>query len=322
MKKAVAILLITSSFCFGADRTQSRDGQAQTKTSLHKEDILWSKLAQNIEALDARLDGVLGVAILDLTTKREWTFHGDEVFPTASTIKLAVLAELFHQEELALQGKPGNARLNDRYTLRKEDLVADSSVLGNMTPDVTALTNRDLGGAIVAVSDNSASNILTTRLGMPRINELLSGLDLKKTRMQRQMMDLEAARQGRENIATPSELVRLLQAIYENKLFRPELTKDFFAMLSTHKESEIPVLLPEELKIANKPGELAGVRCDAGIVFVPNRPFAIAVMTTYDRDEHAAKALISQVALLSWRMFDVLSVSSEYGRQITERNSH
>jgi beta-lactamase class A len=57
-------------------------------------------------------------------------------------------------------------------------------------------------------------------------------------------------------------------------------------------------------------------------MFVPGRPFAIAVMTTYDGDERAAANIISQVGLLAWRMFDVLSVSSEYGRQITERNSH
>jgi beta-lactamase class A len=157
---------------------------------------------------------------------------------------------------------------------------------------------------------------------MPRINALLDSLNLKQTRMQRQMMDLEAAKQGRENVATPGELVSLLAAIYENKLFRPELTKDLFALLSTPKDSWIPRRLPEQVKVANKPGALAGIRCDAGIVFVPNRPFAIAIMTAYDHDEHAAEEMISRIALESWRMFDILSVSSEYGRQITERNSH
>jgi hypothetical protein len=58
------------------------------------------------------------------------------------------------------------------------------------------------------------------------------------------------------------------------------------------------------------------VRCDAGIVFVPKHPFAIAIMTTYDRDGRAAEQTISRVALLAWRLFDTLSVSSEYGRAI------
>lgn len=285
-------------------------------TAARKRDVLWQKLSTRVEALDHQLDGVLGVAIQDLTDGREWTYHADEQFPTASTIKLAILAELFHQEQLARDGKPGNQRLLDRYTVRKEDLVPDSAVLGNLTPGVTVLTNRDLAGAVVAVSDNSASNILATRVGMARVNETLESLGLKQTRLRRQMMDLEAARQGRENIATPRELVALLAAIYRNQLFPAPLTKDFFDLLSTPKDSSLPRLLPESVKVANKPGALQGVRCDAGVVFVPGRPFAIAVMTTYDRDEQQASKIISQVGLLAWRMFDVLSVSSSYGRGI------
>ncbi len=291
-------------------------------TASRKQDILWSKLSQSIESLDGKLDGVLGVAIVDLTSGREWMYHADEVFPTASTIKLAVLAELYQQHELAAQGKPGNAKLTDIYTVRKEDIVADSAILENLTPGVTVLTNRDLAGMMVAVSDNSATNILIDRVTFKRVNELLDSIQAPETRLRRKMMDLNAARQGNENVAIPRQIVTLLAAAYQNKLFGPDLTKDFFQLLETTKSSFIPKLLPEGVKIANKPGELAGVRCDAGIVFVPNRPFAIAVMTTYDRDERAAADTISQIALLAYQMFDTLSVSSEYGRQITERNSH
>lgn len=310
MKRFACFLLLGCSCLLGND------------SAARKRDLLWQKLARNIELLDSQLDGVMGVDILDLTDHRQWAYHADEVFPTASTIKLAILADLYRQQELSLQGKPALARLSDRYTVRREDLVADSAVLGNMTPGVTILTNRDLAGAVVAVSDNSASNILASRLGMDSVNALLDSLGLRQTRLRRQMMDLAAAKQGRENVATPAELVSLLRAIYDNQIFRPSLTRDFFTLLTTGKDSWIPRLIPEGVKIANKPGSLAGVRCDAGIVFVPNRPFAIAVMTTYDRDEHAAEQTISRVAQSAWRMFDVLSASSDYGRQITERNIH
>jgi beta-lactamase class A len=278
-------------------------------TASRKQDILWSKLAESVEGLDHKFDGVLGVAIVDLTSGREWMYHADEVFPTASTIKLAVLAELYRQNELAVQGKPGNAKLTDLYTVRKEDIVADSAILENLTPGITVLTNRDLAGLI-------------DRVTFKRVNELLDSIQAPDTRLRRKMMDLNAAQQGNENVATPRQIVTLLRAAYQSKLFGPDLTKDFFQLLETTKSSFIPKLLPEGVKIANKPGELAGVRCDAGIVFVPNRPFAIAVMTTYDHDERAAADTISQIALLAYQMFDTLSLSSEYGRQITERNSH
>jgi beta-lactamase class A len=163
---------------------------------------------------------------------------------------------------------------------------------------------------------------LIDRVTFLRVNQLLDSLGAHETRLQRKMMDLNAAREGRENIATPRQIGILLEAIYQNKLFGADLAKDFFQLLSTTKDSWIPRLLPESVKVGNKPGSLAGVRNDAGIVFVPERPFVLVVMTTYDNDEHQAEEVISRIARDAYRMFDVLSVSTEYGRQITERNNH
>ena len=80
-------------------------------------------------------------------------------------------------------------------------------------------------------------------------------------------------------------------------MFGKATTEDFFKMLSMQKTSYIPRLLPAELTIANKPGDLDAVRNDAGIVFVPGRPFAIAVMTTFARDELDAEQSIARIAL-------------------------
>ncbi|HEU5312215.1 MAG TPA: serine hydrolase, partial [Candidatus Udaeobacter sp.] len=68
------------------------------------------------------------------------------------------------------------------------------------------------------------------------------------------------------------------------------------------------------IQVANKPGELEAVRNDCGIVFTPNRPFAISVMTAYDRDERAAERAISEVALEAYHYFDMRGKTSEYGR--------
>ena len=145
---------------------------------------------------------------------------------------------------------------------------------------------------------------------------MLSRLGLKNTHLQRKMMDIEGARQGRENLSTPREMMTLLEALYHNKLLDKELTGDFFKMLATPKESSIPKLLPADVVIANKPGELEAVRNDSGIVFVPNRPFVISVMTTYLRDERAGQQAISEIALAAYQYFDRLGRSSEYGRAV------
>jgi hypothetical protein len=74
---------------------------AQQK-SQEKEQILWQKLEATVNEVDGQLDGVLAVAILDLSTGQKYLLHADEVMPTASSIKIAILAELYRQ---AQQGK-------------------------------------------------------------------------------------------------------------------------------------------------------------------------------------------------------------------------
>lgn len=93
-----------------------------------------------------------------------------------------------------------------------------------------------------------------------------------------------------------------------------QATAELIRQLSTKKDSYIPRNLPDNTHVANKPGELEAVRNDCGIVFTPNRPFVIGVMTAYDRDEKAAERAISEVALEAYRYFEMLGKISEYGR--------
>lgn len=258
----------------------------------------------------------MGVAIRDLTNGDTFLLHGDDVFAQASSIKITVLAELYRQEQRARQGEKGVARLNDVYTVQADDMVPDSSIMLGLTPGVTRITNRDLATMMVAVSDNSATNVLIDHVGMSNVEHTLAGLGLRNTHLQRKMMDVEAARQGRENLSTPREMMTLLESIHRGKLLPKDLTDDFFKVLSTPKDSSIPKLLPADIVIANKPGELEAVRNDSGIVFVPNRPFVICVMTSYLHDEREGQRAISEIALAAYEYFDRLGRSSEYGRAV------
>ncbi len=283
-------------------------------TPTGKQKVLWQKLASSISDVDDHLDGVMGVAIEDLTTGDHFFLREDEVFAQASSIKITVLANLYQQAE---QGK---LKLTDLYTVQSPDLVPDSDIMGGLTPGVTRLTLRDLATMMVAVSDNSATNVLIDRVGMPNVNAMLDSLSLSHTRLRRKMMDLEAAKQGRENISTPREMMTLLADIYHGKLLNKESTADFFTVLSTNKESWIPRDLPAGVKIANKPGSLEAVRNDSGIVFVEGRPYVICIMTSFLRNERDGEEAISKVSLAAWRMFDRLSRATEYGRVVSPGN--
>ena len=304
----LVILFLAASF---AQTPGNRPAETQRS---EKQKALWHKLDASIRDVDAQLDGVMGVAIEDLNTGDQYFLRESEVFAQASSIKIAVLAELY------LQAQQGKLKLTDLYTVQSSDLVPDSDLMGGLTPGVTRVTLRDLATMMVAVSDNSATNVLIDRVGMEKVNAMLDSLDLAHTRLRRKMMDLDAAKRGRENIATPREMMMLLAAINRGKLLNQESTADFFKVLATNKDSWIPRDLPAEVKIANKPGSLEGVRNDSGIVFVEGRPYVICVMTALLANERDGEEAISKVSLAAWKMFDRLGRASEYGRVVSPGN--
>lgn len=302
MKKIIFIFLLSTALF------------AQTSPN-EKPQVLWQKLEATINDVDRNLDGVLGLAILDLTSGQTFFLHPDDVFPQASSIKVAVLADLYRQAQ------DGKLKLNDLYTVQSSDLVPDSTIMLGLTPGVTRITNRDLATMMVAVSDNAATNVLIDHVGMNNVNSLMDQLGLPQTRLRRKMMDIKAAAEGRENISTPREMMTLLESLYRGKVLNKEMTDDFFKMLSTKKESFIPRELPDDLQIANKPGELEGVRNDSGVIFAKNRPYILCVMTTYLRNERSGEEAISKISGATYRMFDRLGRASEYGRVVSPANS-
>ncbi|PYJ30580.1 MAG: hypothetical protein DME90_03065 [Verrucomicrobia bacterium] len=206
-------------------------------------------------------------------------------------------------------------KLDDIYTFDPKDLVEDSQIMAGLTPAVTRVTNRDLAQFMVAVSDNAATNVLIDRVGMQNANATLRSLGLTKTMLRRKMIDIAAARRGDENVATSQEMTRLLEIIYKGKALNKEVTDQFIKQLKTlKKDSYLSYELPADVELADKPGSLDGIRNDSGIIFAPNRPFAITVMTAYDRDEKAAERAIGQVALEAFHYFEMRGKISEYGR--------
>jgi beta-lactamase class A len=280
-----------------------------------KELLLWQKLESSIHSEDQHTDGVLGIAIEDLSNGHMLLSNADETFPTASTIKIAILAELYRQ---AQQGK---LKLTDSYTLQQSDLVGGSGISSALTPGTTKLTLRDVAALMISVSDNSMTNVLIDRVGLDNVNALLDSLKLTHTRLRRKMMDIRAAAEGRENVATPQELMLLLEALYRGKVLNKQFTDDYFHLLSTPKSSYIPRELPEDLRIANKPGELEGVRNDCGVIFTGSRPYILCAMSTYLQNERAAGDAISRISGETYRMFDRFSRASPLGRVVSPRDS-
>jgi len=298
MRIIVLLLALLAPAAFGA--ADDAKNPADTPESIRaKQDLLWARMEDSVHTIVRETDAVVGVAILDLTDQRAFYLNADAIYPTASTIKIAVLAELYRQHE-----RGSGAKLGDLYTVNAKDGVGTEGILQSMSAGVSRITNRDLALLMVSLSDNSATNVLIDRVGMDNVNSWLSQLGLERTRLRRHMLDVKAAQEGRENTSTPRELVTMLRAIHEGRVFGKATTEEFFRMLSTQKSSYIPRHLPADLMIANKPGNLDAVRNDAGIIFVPGRPFAIAVMTTFATDGVEAEESIGRIAQAAWSYFD------------------
>ena len=260
---------------------------------------LRAKFEHQLQEISSRVDGVVGYAVLDLTSGDRLEHLADETFPTASTIKIAIVYELFKQVD------ERKITLAATITLDRSKAVGGTGVLVHMgTPTLSIL---DYATLMVTLSDNTATNVLIDRLGMENVAARMKSLGLTRTLLRRHMMDTAAARRGEENVSSPGEIVRLLEAVSKNK--------DAVALLEKPKESRLRRGLPGNVRTADKPGELEGVRVDAGIVFAKNRPYILCVMTTYLKDEKEGERAIEAMSRAVYEYFDRLG-SGQLGRRL------
>lgn len=278
-----------------------------------RQEPLWARLRERIEAVAARLDGTLAVSVEDLASGAVLELREDEVLATASTIKVAVLYELYRQAE------EGRLRL-DEVTRPPQPRVGGGGVLQLLGPQVS-LTWRDLGVLMMGWSDNEATNLLIDRLGREAIEARLRGLGFQKTRLRRRMMDLDAARRGDENVSTAGELRRLVRLLHDAPGLEPERARDLLAVAAVEKASPFREALPAglALPVADKPGELEGVRAACAYVALPGRPYVVAIMSAYLRRDADGDAAIREISGAVFDAFDRLARSSPYGRIVNER---
>ncbi|MGE3732245.1 MAG: serine hydrolase [Blastocatellales bacterium] len=273
-------------------------------------EILRHKLTAEIEKIANGFDGVMGLAIKDLTTGEAILFNDRLVFPTGSSIKIPILIELHKQ---AAEGK---YKLTDQRWLERTDKVGGSGVMVNFGDHTSRFSLNDLAVLMVTLSDNTATNMLIDQTGMTNVNRTMDELGLKGIRLKRKMIDQAASARGDENIASPHEATLLMEKLYRGEVISRSLSDEVLKILKLRKSSPIPRLIPAHVPIANKPGGIEGVACDWAIVYVPNRPFAITVMTNYNGENANADEAIAKIAKLAYDYFARLSRSTDYGARV------
>jgi beta-lactamase class A len=254
------------------------------------------------------VDGVVGYTAIDLTSGDRFTRLENAVFPTASTIKLAILYELY------LQAQEGRLELDAPKRLDRAAAVGGSGVLFELGTPTLAL--RDYAVLMVVLSDNTATNVLIDTVGMANVTSRMRALGLAQTKLRRKMIDLAAAKRGDENVSTPAEIARLLEIYYKGEGLQPASRDAALAILKKSKDTPLVRGLPAGTAVASKPGDLEGVRVDAGIVFARNRPYILSVMTTWLADDEAGAKAIEDLSRAAYGYFSRLGAGTAYGRQI------
>ena len=308
--RARLLLLVLADLLAPAPLTSPQEvAPATLQAALHEQ------FEARMRQVAQRLDGVAGYAIQDLATSESFYLNADLVFPTASSIKLAVLLELMRQAQ------EGKLVLDEKHTIRRKETTVgdDEPILAMLGDGTVSMTLRDIATFMVVLSDNSATNILIDRLGLDNINSEIARLGLRETHLRRKMIDIEAARQGGENVSTPREMMTLVEKVHAGNVLDPAHTKDYFSLLALPKDSLFHKALPSTVTIEDKPGALDAVRCDTGVIEVKGHPFAISVMTTYDATNAEGELVVREIARLAHDYFSRLAGSSTYRRVISEK---
>jgi beta-lactamase class A len=252
-------------------------------------DLLEAKLRQKIEAYDQKMEGVLGVAAIDLNSGHMWSHNGKAVFPQASAIKIPILIEMFRLREL------GQLNFGERVRLEPKDSVAGSGVFQErLKKGPVETTVEEIVREMIASSDNTATNWCIRRAGMANINQTSSKLGFLDTRLQRIMLDQAAATRNEENVSTPEEMARMVELIYRGKAVSETASKGMIAMMKLVKD-DMRKAVPAEVEVASKVGELTGVRTEIGIIYLPGRPFVLAVMGTFLKEPQSPVEDITRI---------------------------
>ena len=247
---------------------------------------------ERIASLEASFSGRIGFHAIRLEDGKEVALRADERFPTASVIKVGLCCAVL---ELVASGE---ADLAETLTLPPAgERVAGGGILKQL--EVETISLRDAVELTITLSDNVATNALVERCGADRVNAYLAGLGLVETRI---LGPIDFARTSHDldggiGISTPREQTTLVTALARGSILEPGLCEYLLAVLGRqHYQDQIPRWLgwnpyaqyhgrDQVLTVANKTGELDGIRADVGLVRHRERgTLAVGVFTDGGKD--------------------------------------
>jgi beta-lactamase class A len=259
-----------------------------------------------VAAVAAAASGHVGLLARHLDTGEELSWKPSAQFGTASTIKVAVYAEVMRQRRL------GRVDLGAEVVTSMPDLTGGSGVLGVLRPGLRC-TVADLCTLMIVVSDNTATNMLIDLLGgVAAVNEGVASLGYPglvldhKVRLQPPPLVAgppadagsgpdAATDPGRPlGTATPAEFCRLFGDLHTGRVVDPASSAEMLITLRHQQSRSLiprfyldvaePPSEPDEdgPGVASKTGWVGGCRVDTGLLYLPGDGGAVAYCAAAD----------------------------------------
>lgn len=234
--------------------------------------------------------GIVALSARHLETGRTWRHNERAVLPSASLIKLPILAAFWEAVEA------GRVDPNERVTVTAEAYVEGTGVLKALAPGLQPAWS-DLATLMITVSDNAATNLIIDRLAMESIQAWIEKAGLADTRLERRMMDRAAMNAGRGNWTSAADMETLLSAITAGTCVSGVASREMRRALEVQQiQDRLPRRLGDGVRVANKTGNFTDVIHDAGIVTCPGETLVIAVLTQGVRPAWSAMDTIAEIA--------------------------
>jgi beta-lactamase class A len=225
----------------------------------------------------ASFKGKVSLFAKNLDTGETYALGADERVRTASTIKIAVMVEAFARVA------EGKAKWTDDLVLTKAARFSGSGVLPELA-DGLHLTLRDCVNLMMAVSDNTATNLVLDYLTTDAVNARMEALGFKQIRILRRVGSGGESRAGKEpdnkrfglGVATPRELVMLMEKLERGDIVSAAASKEMIDLMK-REQSHYAIGRTLEVPMATKYGALDHLRSAVGIIYVKQGRIAMAI---------------------------------------------
>ena len=244
------------------------------------------ELTEKLAPLITAHEGDVAVAVRHLDSGVSFRHRADQPMPTASLIKFPVMIEAYRQAQAGLLD------LKSSVTLRDEDKVPGSGILTTHFSAGASFSVRDAIRLMIAFSDNTATNLVVNRIGLPSTAKAMEDLGHPETKLHslvyRRDTSIFPDRSLKFGLGstTADDMLDLLQRLHQRELVSPEASdamKDH--LLACDDKLKFLRLLPTGTKVAHKTGSVDASRTDAGILYTPAGPIAVCVLTSGNKDQ-------------------------------------